>query len=58
MIATVCKSCNTVSVRIIDRCKYCGSQQVETKFIDDTLIHYVGNGRQVYKEKKSKPFNK
>jgi len=37
-IVTLCRSCDTVVRVIIDRCKYCGSQCVETKFVSDELI--------------------
>lgn len=47
MIATVCKSCDTVDRAIIDRCKYCGSKQVETKYVDNALTKYVANGREI-----------
>lgn len=47
MIATVCKSCYTVSQAIVDRCKWCGSKSIEVKSLPDTAVvkyatnHYV-----------------
>jgi RNA polymerase subunit RPABC4/transcription elongation factor Spt4 len=41
-IVTLCRSCDTVVRAVIDRCKYCGSRCVETKFISDSLILHTG----------------
>lgn len=42
-IVTLCKSCNTIHRDIIDRCKYCGSQHVSVKFINESMIKHKDN---------------
>ena len=53
-IVTLCRSCDTVNRSIIDRCKYCGSQCVEVKYLGDSLIgHDRRNSRDfLIREKK------
>lgn len=48
MIYTLCKSCNTINSTIIDRCKWCGSRQVEVKAIQPELIKHTSK-REIYK---------
>jgi hypothetical protein len=52
MIATICKSCNTVSRVIIERCKWCGSRCLQTKFVDNSKIFPESNGREMLIEPK------
>jgi len=59
MIATVCKSCRIVIKTITDRCRWCGSQHVEVKFVNETeIIHKHGHDYlRERKKKMSKPEN-
>mgnify|MGYP001580516843 CR=1 FL=1 len=52
-IVSLCKSCETLSRAIIDRCKYCGSQRVEVKSVDDSLIGRTGKREFLVNKKKS-----
>lgn len=47
-IATICKSCNTISLSVVDRCKFCASQRVKTTFIDGSVMKNGPNGRLIY----------
>lgn len=37
-IVTLCRSCDTVYLSVIDRCKYCGSTCVDTKWLNTEQI--------------------
>lgn len=55
MFATVCRSCDTINrYIIISRCKYCGSQRLDFKSIDDSLVKQVRNREVLLKPVKVK----
>jgi rRNA maturation endonuclease Nob1 len=50
MLATVCKSCSTISRAIaIERCKYCGSKNVKAQNVNEELVTKHGK-REILKE--------
>ena len=50
MIATVCKSCNTITRAIVDRCYYCGSRMTEVKNVDPLYVKPLAKGRDILTE--------
>ncbi len=57
MLATLCKSCNTVNMALCDRCRWCGSRSVEVKDVDPATIDY-SNGRAVFVKPKGLVYTK
>ena len=48
-IVTLCKSCKSISLLIVDRCSWCGSRKVRVEMMDQDDIQ-IKRGRQVLRE--------